>query len=335
MFAPEAELDPNLIAAPDKLVRQPTRDGFGDGLLSAAKSDPNVVGLCADVTESTRMNLLKEAFPDRFVQLGVHEQLLVALGAGLALAGKVPFVAAYAVFSPGRAWEQVRTNVCLNDANVKIVGSHAGVTVGPDGATHQALEDIAIMRVLPNMKVVVPCDAVEARKATLALARTAGPAYLRLGREKTPTITTDQTPFEIGRAVVMRRGRDAAIIACGVMVAAALAAAEELAKEKIDCSVLDCHTIKPIDQESIFAAAEETRGIVTAEDHSIIGGLGSAVCEVLAEVRPTLVRRVGLKDCFASSGRDYRKLLAAFHLDASTIQAQAEGLWRAARSSVL
>jgi len=301
MTDPQAKLTPDL-DRPDKLDRRATRDGFGEGLVQAAKSDPAVVGLCADVTESTRMNLFQEAFPDRFVQLGVHEQLLVALGAGLALAGKVPFVAAYAVFSPGRAWEQVRTNVCVNDANVKIVGAHAGVTVGPDGATHQALEDIAIMRVLPNMKVVVPCDAVEARKATLAAAKLAGPVYLRLGREKTPTLTTEATPFEIGRVVSLRQGRDAAIVACGIMVYEALVAAEELAKEGVDCAVLDCHTIKPLDEDALVAAAERCGAMVTAEEHQVAGGLGSAVAECLAARRPVPMEFVGVHDRFGESG---------------------------------
>jgi len=302
-----------------KLARQATRDGFGQGLLLAAKNDPAVVGLCADVTESTRMSLLQETFPDRFIQLGVHEQLLVALAAGLALAGKKPFAAAYAVFSPGRSWEQVRTNVCINDADVKIVGSHAGITVGPDGATHQALEDIAITRTLPNLKVVVPCDSIEARKATLALAAAPGPAYLRLGREKSPVLTTEETPFEIGRAIVCRDGRDAAIIACGVMVGQALQAAEELAGEGIDCLVLDNHTVKPMDEAAVIAAAERCGAVVTAEEHQIHGGMGSAVAETLAARRPTPVEFIGVRDRFGESG-EAAELMEKFGLGVSHIK---------------
>ncbi len=303
----------------EKLPRLATRDGFGRGLLEAGKRDAAVVGLCADVTESTRMAPFQKAFPERFVQLGVHEQLLVALAAGLALAGKKPFAASYAVFSPGRAWEQVRTNVCINGANVKIVGSHAGITVGPDGATHQALEDIAITRALPGMKVVVPCDAVEAEKAALALAAADGPAYLRLSREKTPVFTTAATPFEIGRAVLCRDGRDAAIIACGVMVHQALRAAEELAAEGIDCLVLDNHTVKPMDERAVIDAAGRCGAVVTAEEHQISGGMGSAVAELLAAERPTPVEFVGIRDRFGESG-EAAELMEKFGLGISHIK---------------
>lgn len=302
-----------------KLVFRAARDGFGEGLVLAAQKDGRIVGLCADVSESTRMSEFKKAFPDRYVQLGVHEQLLAAAAAGLALAGKTPFIAAYAVFSPGRSWEQVRTNICINNACVKIVGTHAGVNVGPDGATHQALEDMAIMRALPNMTVIAPCDAIEARKATLAVAKRPGPAYLRLGRGKTPVITTDSTPFRIGKAQIFRRGRDAAIIACGSLVQPALEAAEELAKEGLDCLVLNCHTIKPLDAAAVAAAAKQCGAVVTAEEHQVHGGLGSAVAEALAARCPVPMEFVGVRDAFGESGEAF-ELMRHFGLTAADIK---------------
>jgi len=279
-----------------------TRDGFGEGLHEAARLDPRIVGLCADVTESVRMEAFKNAFPGRFVQLGVHEQLLAALAAGLALAGKIPFAASYAVFCPGRAWETVRTNVCLNNANVKIVGSHAGLATGPDGATHQVLEDLALTRVLPNLTVIAPCDAVEARKATIAAAKHRGPVYLRLCREKTPIVTDEQTPFRIGRAVKLRDGKDCAVIACGPQAAFALQAADELASEGVECLVLDSHTVKPLDDKAILAAAKKCGSVVTVEDHQAAGGLGSAVAELLSSRLPTPAAFVGVRDEFGESG---------------------------------
>ncbi|MGH2410727.1 MAG: transketolase family protein, partial [Chloroflexota bacterium] len=201
----------------EALQQTPTRYGFGDGLVEAGRRDPNLVAVCADLTESTRMQAFRQAFPDRFIEIGVQEQLLAAMSAGLAMAGKVPFIASYAMFCPGRAWEQVRTNICLNDANVKIAGAHAGVSVGPDGATHQAIEDIAILRPIPNITIVVPCDAPQTKMATMAVARAPGPAYVRFGRDKSPVLTTDETPFELGKAQVFRDGHDVAIIACGIL----------------------------------------------------------------------------------------------------------------------
>jgi transketolase len=210
------KLNPKLF---DKDVEQvPTRNGFGEGLVLAGEADKNIVALCADLTESTRMEAFKKKFPERFVEVGVAEQNLVTVGSGMAAVGKIPFVSSYATFSPGRNWEQIRTTICYNDQPVKIVGSHAGISVGPDGATHQALEDLAIMRVLPNMVVVCPCDAIEAKKATLALAANGKPSYIRLGRDKSPIITTEETPFRIGEAEVFKEGKDVAIIACGQML---------------------------------------------------------------------------------------------------------------------
>ena len=285
------------------LQQVPTRNGFGEGLVEAAQRDPRVLALCADLVESTRMQAFRDAFPERFVELGVHEQMLVAMAAGLASAGKVPFVASYAMFCPGRAWEQVRTTMCLNETNVKIAGAHAGVSVGPDGATHQAIEDIAIMRCIPNMTVLVPCDAVQTRKATLAAAALDGPVYIRFGREKSPVITTEDTPFEIGRAQVFRDGADVAIVACGILVQNALVAADELAREDgVHCLVLNNHTVKPLDAASVIAAARRCGAVVTVEEHQVAGGAGSAVAEVLAEEYPVPIQFVGVRDRFGQSG---------------------------------
>ena len=299
-------------------TQRPTRDGFGEGLVLAGKADPNVVALCADLTESTRVLAFKKEFPDRFIQLGVSEQSLAAIAAGLAMAGKIPFIASYACFSPGRNWEQIRTNICLNDTDVKIVGAHAGVSVGPDGATHQALEDIAITRVLPNMTVVYPCDAIEARKATVAAAKHHGPVYLRFAREKTPVFTHDDTPFAIGHAQILREGKDCAIIGSGPLLFQALLAAEKLAEEGIECRVVNCHTIKPIDKEAILAAAHDCGAIVSVEEHQAAGGLGSAVAELLAQNHPVPMEFVGVADQFGQSGEP-NELIRHYGLDAASI----------------
>ncbi|MDE2573245.1 MAG: transketolase family protein [bacterium] len=283
---------------------RPTRDGFGEGLVEAARRDPAVVAVCADLVESTRMQAMHDTFPERFIEIGVSEQLLVAMSAGLAMAGKIPFIASYAMFCPGRAWEQVRTNLCLNEANVKIAGAHAGVSVGPDGATHQAVEDIAIMRVIPHMTVVVPCDAVQTKKATLAVAERFGPAYVRFGREKSPVVTTEEMPFEIGKAQRLREGGDVAIVACGILLYNALRAAEELARdESIECSVINNHTIKPIDEAALVDAAQRCGAVVTVEEHQVHGGMGSAVAEVLALRHPVPMEFVGVQDRFGQSGK--------------------------------
>ncbi len=287
----------------DCVEMEPTRNGYGEGLVEAARSNDNVVGVCADLTESTRMLAFKEEFPDRFIQLGVSEQLLAAMGAGLALAGKVPFIASYAMFSPGRSWEQVRTNICLNEANVKIAGAHAGVSVGPDGATHQAIEDIAIMRSIPGITVVVPCDSEQTKKTTIAVAEMDGPAYLRFGREKSPVFTTRDTPFEIGKAQIFREGTDVAIIGCGMLVHRAILAAEELAEEGINCLVLNNHTVKPMDRAGILRVAVQCGAVVTVEEHQRRGGMGSRVAEILAEELPTPIEFVGVDDKFGQSGK--------------------------------
>jgi transketolase len=286
----------------DKIIQRPTRDGYGEGLVIAGKDDPRVVVLSADLTESTRSLAFKKVFPDRFIQVGVSEQFLAGVAAGLALAGKTPFISSYAVFSPGRNWEQIRTNICLNDANVKIAGAHAGVSVGPDGGTHQALEDIAITRVIPNLTVIAPADAIEAKKATVAAARHEGPVYLRFAREKTPCFTTEETPFKIGRAEIFAEGKDAAIVACGPLAYNALLAARELLKEKISCRVINCHTVKPLDLKTIAAAAAECGAVVTVEEHQMAGGLGGAVAEALARLAPVPMELVGVRDRFGQSG---------------------------------
>src|SRR5579875_2866424 len=257
------------------VLRQvPTRNGFGEGLVEAGKRDRNVIAICADLSESTRMEAFKKTLPEQYIEIGVAEQLLVAMASGLAAAGKIPFIASYAMFNPGRSWEQVRTTMALNETNVKIAGAHAGVSVGPDGATHQAIEDIAIMRVIPKMTVVVPCDEVQTKKATLALARTFGPAYLRFARAESAVITTNDTPFELGKAQTFREGDDVAIVACGILVHDALLAAEELARDGIDCRVINIHTVKPMDEPAIVAAARACGAVVTVEEHQIAAGMG-------------------------------------------------------------
>lgn len=277
------------------------RDGFGEGLVAAAKCSNQVVALTADLKESTRVEAFAKEFADRFFEVGVAEQNMAGIAAGLALSGKIPFISSYAVFSPGRNWDQVRVSICYSEANVKIVGAHAGISVGPDGATHQALEDIAITRVLPNMTVVVPTDSIEAKKATIALSKHIGPSYIRFGREKNPVITQENTPFILGKALPIIAGKDVTIIACGQMVARAITAAERLA-DVLSVGVINLHTIKPIDTEAIIDAAKQTGAIITAEEHQITGGLGGAVAEVLGEHYPVPLVRVGVPDTFGASG---------------------------------
>jgi len=303
MFA--EHLQPNL--SPDTVEKSPTRNGYGDGLLEAGKRDENVVALCCDLTDSTRTNKFAEEFPKRFVQVGVAEQNLASVGSGMAALGKVPFIASYAMFSPGRNWEQIRTTIAYNDSNVKIVGAHAGVSVGPDGATHQAIEDIAIMRALPNMMVIAPADEHEARKATLAAAKYAGPVYFRLGRSATPIVTTPDTPFEIGKAEVMftrdeSLEKKVGIVSTGSLLFNALMAAEALQKKGIGASVLHMATIKPLDEEALLSFAQEHDALVTVEEHQVAGGLGGAVSEYLSGVHPIKISRVGVQDQFGQSG---------------------------------
>jgi transketolase len=308
-----------------KLEAEPIRKGFGRGLLEAGKRDENVVAACADLTDSTQMSLFAKEFPQRFVEIGVAEQNLVTVGSGMSAMGKIPFVSSYAAFSPGRNWEQIRTTICLNDRPVKVVGSHAGVSVGPDGATHQMLEDIALMRVLPNMVVIAPCDSVEAQKATLAMAKDKRPNYLRLAREATPVFTTPDMPFEIGPAYVFKEGSDITLIGTGTMTYQALAAAELLKKDGIDAEVVHVPTIKPLDKETILKSARKTGAVVTAEEGQIIGGLGGAIAELLSEEYPTKLKRIGMQDRFGESGAP-DELLEHFGLDAKHIRLAAHAL---------
>lgn len=314
---PNAKLHPAVFDTA-KLNQKPTRDGYGQGVVLAGKENPNVVVLCCDLTESTRSLQFKKEFPDRFVQLGVSEQSMIAIAAGMAMAGKIPWTSSYAMFSPGRSWEQVRTNICLNYVNVKIAGAHAGVSVGPDGATHQAIEDIAIMRPIPNMQIIVPCDMLETRKATLAAARLPGPFYVRFAREKSPVFTTEDTPFEFGKASVFHDGEDLAIIACGPLTHEALLAADALAKKKISVRVINSHTIKPLDEDTIVTAATECGAIVTVEEHQITGGLGGAVAELLVKHHPVPMEMIGVQNKFGESGEP-RQLLEHFGLTAPHI----------------
>ena len=285
------------------LKQVPTRNGFGEGLIEAGSRNRDVLGICADLSESTRFEGFKKAHPEQYIEIGVSEQLLVAMAGGLASVGKVPWIASYAMFNPGRSWEQVRTIMALNETNVKIAGAHAGVSVGPDGATHQAIEDIAIMRVIPHMTVVVPCDAAQTKKATIALSERWGPVYLRFGREKSPVVTSPETPFEVGVAQTFREGSDVAIVACGILVYNALIAAAELAHEDgIECRVVNNHTIKPMDEAAIVDAARACGAVVTVEEHQKHAGMGSRVAEILAQKRPVPMEFVGVDDRFGQSG---------------------------------
>jgi len=284
------------------LASEPIRKGFGRGLLQAGQEDENVVAACADLTESTQMHLFAEAFPERFVEVGVAEQNLVTVGSGLAAMGKIPFVSSYAAFSPGRNWEQIRTTIALNDRPVKIIGSHAGLYTGADGATHQMLEDLSLMRALPNMVVLAPCDSLEAAKATLAMAKDKRPSYMRVTREATPVFTTEQTAFEIGQAYVFRPGADVSLITTGTMTHPALVAAEALAKDGVHAEVVHVPTLKPLDGQTIVESANRTRHVITVEEGQINGGLGGAVAEVLGENLPTPMLRLGMRDRFGESG---------------------------------
>lgn len=280
----------------------PMRDGYGKALLKLIGDGKPVVALDADVAKSTRTVWVRDQYPEHFLDMGIAEQDMVGTASGLALGGMIPFASTYGVFLAGRAWDQMRTTVCYNNLNVKLAGAHAGISVGPDGATHQALEDVALMRVLPNMTVVVPCDAVETEKATLALAEREGPCYIRFGREAVPVITDEDSPFEIGKANVLRDGKDAVLFANGAMVYEGLEAAKQLAGEGIDLMVVNLHTVKPLDQEAVLAAARKTGRVITAEEHQAAGGMGSAVAECLAQHYPVPMRILGMQDGFGESG---------------------------------
>lgn len=304
------------LAAPQN--KKASRDGFGKALVELGDQNKDLWVLTADVSESTRTHWFAEKFPDRFVQVGVSEQNMAGVAAGIASCGKTAFISAFAAFSPGRNWDQIRVSLCYNNVPVKIHGSHSGVTVGPDGASHQVLEDISILRVLPNMSVLVPSDAEAARKATLEAAKTPSPVYIRTCREKLPVFTTASTPFSIGKANVYRTGKDLAIFSCGICVYNALMAAEKLEQEGISCAVIDMHTIKPIDEQAIAYWAEKTGFLVSVEDHQVTGGLGSAIAEVLSDKKPCILKRHGIQDRFCESG-ECPELLGKYGLDVEGI----------------
>ncbi len=330
MIQQSAKLAENVFEK-DRLEQVPTRNGYGEGLVEAGQIYPNVVALCADLTESTRTEPFAKKFPERFVEIGVAEQNMASVASGLAAVGKVPFISSYAMFSPGRNWEQIRTTICYNERHVVVAGAHAGVSVGPDGATHQAIEDIAITRVIPNMTVIVPCDAVEARKATMAAAGLSGPVYLRFAREKTAVFTTAETPFVVGKAEIFwepggspsfdsgRPQPDVAVVACGPLVHNALLAAHELEKEGIKVRVINNHTVKPMDEETIIKAAKDAGAVVTVEEHQINGGMGSAVAEVLTRNCPVPMEFVGVQNRFGESGAP-DELIEAFGMGVSDIK---------------
>ncbi|MFH1783757.1 MAG: transketolase family protein [bacterium] len=292
--------------------KKSTRNGYGEGLVELGGKNPNVVVLDADVSCSTKSDMFKKIYPDRFFNVGIAEQNLITVASGLALAGKIPFATAYGAFIT-RGWEQIRISACYAKLNVKIAGTHCGIMTGPDGATHQILEDISIMRVLPNMTVIVPCDAVEAKKATIAMASHEGPCYIRLGRSSVPVITKEDTPFEIGKAEVLKDGSDITLIACGYMINEVLQAAEILLLHGVRARVINMHTIKPMDENIVITAAMETGGIITVEEHQLMGGLGSAVAEVVVRKAPVPMDMIGIRNQFGTSG-SAEELLRKYHL---------------------
>ena len=325
MLNPDLQLNENLFS--EEAEVKPTRDGFGEGLVQAGHNDERVVGLCCDLTESTRMHHFASEFPDRFIEIGVAEQNLASVASGMAAMGKIPFAASYAMFNPGRNWEQIRTTVCYNDVPVKIVGGHAGISVAQDGGTHQAIEDIAITRVIPRMDVVYPCDALQARQATQAIAQTDNPTYIRLAKQKTPIITTENTPFEIGRAQTVweptNRQLSLGIITAGPVLHNVLQAVQIMDEKGIGIRVVNMHTIKPIDVDAIRSMARDCGRILTVEEHQRAGGLGSAVAETLTEICPVPMRIHGIDDCFGESGTA-DELLAKHGLDVDGIVRQIE-----------
>jgi transketolase len=307
------------IGEPD-IEQIPTRNGYGEGVVEFGERDERVVVLTGDLAGSTKASDFQAKFPERFVEVGIAEQNMMGIAAGLALAGKIPYISSYAVFSPGRSWDQLRVSVCYSQTNVKIAGAHTGISVGPDGAMHQALEDIAITRVLPNLTVVVPCDSIETKKAAIALGEMAGPAYFRFAREKTPVMTTEETPFRVGKAEIFREGSHVALIGSGPVLYNGLLAAAELEEEGISVLVINNHTIKPIDVETIVWAAKLTGAVVTLEEHQVMGGCGSAVAEVLAQHYPVPVEMVGVIDHFGESGEP-NELIEKFGMGKDSIKA--------------
>lgn len=297
---------------------KPTRNGAGEAMLELGRKNKDVVVLSADLTDSTRAGWFKKEFPERFIGFGVAEQDMFGTAAGLALSGKIPFACTFGVFASGRAWDQIRISIAYMNANVKIIGTHGGIGVGEDGATHQAIDEIALMRILPNMTVVVPADAIEAYRATMEAVKIQGPVYIRLGRNPVPVVTTKDTPFQIGKGILYQDGKDVTIVACGHSLYEAKLAKERLKKDGIDARVINLHTPKPLDKDLILKAAKETGAFVTIEEHTIFGGMGSAVCEFISQNFPVPVKMVGIKDRFGESGAP-RELLEHFNLMAEDV----------------
>jgi transketolase len=318
MLNPKLNLSPRIFKKDAEMVS--TRQGYGEGLVAAGEESERVVVLCADVTESTYSHLFREAFPERFIEVGIAEQAMATIAAGFANYGKIPFISSYAVFSPGRNWEQIRTTIALNNVPVKIGSSHAGISVGADGATHQGMEDLALARVLPRMVVLVPADALETKKAVLAAAKTKEPTYIRFTRIETPVMTTKETPFKVSKTEIFWESKDpqVAIIACGPLLHEALLAAQQLAERGIESLVLNNHTVKPMDEQAVIRAAKLTGAVVTVEEHQVMGGMGSAVAEVLTRNFPVPMEFVGMPDSFGESGQP-DELLEKYKLKARHI----------------
>lgn len=300
------------------LAEKDTRSGFGEGLVEAGKENPNVVALCADLSPSVRMDLFQKEFPERFIEVGIAESNMVSIASGMALSGKVPFVGSFAAFSTGRTYDQIRQSVAYSDTNVKIAGSHAGLTLGEDGATHQILEDIGLMKMLPNMTVINPCDFTQAKQATIVAAKHIGPVYIRYGRPKVPVFLTEDTPFEIGKALLLNEGKDVSIFATGHLVWQAILAAQELEKEGIQAEVINIHTIKPLDTEAILKSVRKTGCVVSCEEHEYNGGLGDSIAQLLAINLPTPMEYIGVDDKFGESGKPMQ-LMEKYGLDAKNI----------------
>lgn len=329
MFAKGSHLRRNALDKDIDTV--PTRDGLGMGLVELGEQNKDVVVLCADLADSTRTAKFRDRFPERFVEMGIQEQNMANVAVGLALSGKIPFVSTYAVFCPGRNWDQVRISSAYNDANVKFAGAHSGISVGPDGATHQALEDIALTRVLPRMTVLVPCDVEETRKVVHAAAKIKGPVYFRFARAATPAFTTPETPFGVGKAQVFREGDDVAVIAAGPIVHTALLAADQLIEKNISCRVINSPSVKPLDEKTITKAARECGAVVTCEEHQVMAGVGSAIAEYLAVTRPVPMAFVGMQDSFGESGQP-EELLHKYRMDAEAIVAAVQKVLKKKRS---
>lgn len=316
MFAKNTNFKKDILGKEVEMIS--TREGFGQGLVELGEENENIVALCGDLTNSTKIGPFKERFPERYIEVGIAEQNMANVAVGLALQGKIPFLATYAVFSPGRNWDQIRISGCYNKANVKYAGAHSGISVGPDGATHQAMEDIALTRVLPRMTVLVPCDVEETRKATHAAAAIDGPVYIRYARGATPAFTTAKTPFKVGKAITFREGDDVAIIGAGPIVHSALLAADRLVEKNISCRVINSPSVKPLDGDAIEKAAKECKAVVTCEEHQVMGGFGGAVAEHLAKTYPVPIEFIGMQDSFGESGQP-DELLAKYKMDADAI----------------